>query len=54
MSHLAQVKHAANILGNAIATAVLGRSHDNASRPRNQNHHDNPAVAERAELAAVR
>lgn len=45
---------ATNILGNAIATAVLGRSHDKASRPGNWDHHDNPEVPGRAELTAVR
>lgn len=33
-----------SILGNAIATAVLGRSHDKASRPGNQDHDDMPDV----------
>jgi Na+/H+-dicarboxylate symporter len=44
---------ATNILGNAIATAVLGRSHDKATRPENQDH-DRPAVLEDAELTTVR
>jgi Na+/H+-dicarboxylate symporter len=44
---------ATNILGNAIATAVLGRRHDKAPRPGNQDH-DMPAVLEEVELTAVR
>lgn len=45
---------ATNILGNAIATAVLGRSHDKASRPGNQDHDDMPELLNEAELTAVR
>ena len=44
---------ATNILGNAIATAVLGRSHDKASRAENQGA-EAMVVLEEAELTSVR
>jgi Na+/H+-dicarboxylate symporter len=44
---------ATNILGNAIATAVLGRSHDHSTRLENQNHKNPAAILEEAELTSV-
>ncbi len=38
---------ATNILGNAIATAVLGRSHDKAARLQSQHHNDIAEVLEK-------
>jgi Na+/H+-dicarboxylate symporter len=45
---------ATNILGNAIATAVLGRSHDKAARVEDQNKINQPAALEESELTSVR
>ena len=45
---------ATNILGNAIATAVLGRSHDKAARVEEQNKINQPAALEEAERTSVR
>lgn len=45
---------ATNILGNAIATAVLGRSHDKAARLESHNHSNPAEPLEEAELTSVR
>jgi Na+/H+-dicarboxylate symporter len=45
---------ATNILGNAVATAVLGRNHEKATRPGNQKPADAADPLEEAELTPAR